>query len=212
MTNLMLPGFGPEPPKDMNTLRQQASTCTRCRLAEGRTMVTWRMGDIHSPLVMVGMGPSVTDDKTGKPYTGPAGDELDALLKEAGFSRQQIYLTNAHKCVARRKDDPFNIRAPIKAELSACKEWLDGEFQLVKPKAVVCIGAPAAKWLLGDDFDLSAQHGEWLPGPFNTKAMGVYQPTYITRLAQHDAEQAEKAKQDLIDALKKAALQAGLIG
>jgi DNA polymerase len=122
-----------------------------------------------------------------------------------------FYLTNVHKCVARQKDDPFNIRAPIKAELRACRQWLDGEFQVAKPRILVCIGSPAAKWLLGDEFDLNTQHGQWLPGPFETRAMGVYQPTYITRLREHAAEKADIAHHELIEDLRKAAAAAGLI-
>jgi DNA polymerase len=214
MTNLMLPGFGdppPELPQDMETLRQSALDCTRCRLHETRTQVTWGMGDWHSPLMMVAMGPSVTDDRTGGVYTGPAGEELDNVLAEVGITRQMVYLTNAHKCVARQKDDPFNVRAPIKAELRACRHWLDLEFQLAKPRILVCIGSPTAKWLLGDDFDLNTQHGEWVTGPFEIRAMAIYQPTYITRLREHDAEKADIAYHELIEDLGKAALAAGLI-
>lgn len=211
MTNLMLPGFGPEPPKDMTTLKTQAYACTRCRLADTRTRVTWGMGDLHSPLMLVGQGPSVTDDTTGLPYSGPAGDILDAVLKEAGLSRAVIYLTNAHKCVARQKDNAFNVRNATKAELSACREWLDGEFQLVKPKVLVCIGSAAAAWLLGEDFDFEKQRGEWVKGIFNTQAMATYQPTYSSRIREHDPAKADQIHQDLIADLKKAGIQAGLV-
>lgn len=211
MSNLMLPGFGSEPPKDMQSLKTQAYVCKKCRLSETRTRVTWSMGDIHSPLMLVGQGPSVTDDSTGLPYSGPAGEILDDVLEAAGLNRAKIYLTNAHKCVARQKNDPFNIRPATKAELSACKEWLDGEFQLVKPKVLVCIGSAAAKWLLGDNFDFEKQRGLWVEGPFSTRAMATYQPTYSSRIREHDPEKANQIHQQLIDDLKKAAHEAGLI-
>lgn len=208
MTNLTLPGFGPEPPKDMDSLKKQAMTCTKCRLSETRTRVTWSMGDLHSPLMLVGQGPSVTDDTTGLPYSGPAGEVLDAVLAAAGLSRAMIYLTNCHKCVARQKNDPANVRSATKAELSACKEWLDGEFQLVKPKVLVCLGAAAAVWLLERAFDFEKQRGEWVQGPFNTRAMATYQPTYSTRIREHDPEKADQIHRALIEDLKKAAAAA----
>jgi uracil-DNA glycosylase len=214
MTNLMLPGFGdplPEVPKDMESLRQSALDCTRCRLCDTRTQVTWGAGDWRSPLMLVAMGPSVKDDQTGGVYTGPAGDELDNILKAAGLDRDMLYLTNAHKCLARQKDDPFNIRAPIKAELRACRYWLDLEFRLVKPKVLVCIGSPTAKWLLGDSFDLDTQHGQWQTGPFETQAMGTFQPTYITRLREHDPDKADLTHQYLITDFRRAAVEAGLV-
>ena len=209
MTNLMLPGFGDEPPASFDSLRELARTCSRCRLHETRFQVVWGQGDPHSPLMLIGQGPSVSDDRTGEVYSGPAGDELNAALKAAGLNRSMIYLTNCHKCVARDKNDPYNIRAPIKAELTACKEWLDGEFKQVKPKVLVCIGSPAAKWLLGDQFDLTKQRGEWQTGPFGTRALATYQPTYINRLRQHNPDQADAAWAALVSDLKAAAVAAG---
>jgi len=211
MTNLMLPGFGDPPPPTMEALQQAASDCTRCRLHQTRTQVTWGAGDPHSPLMVVAMGPSVSDDRTGGVYTGPAGDELDSILAAAGIGRSAIYLTNAHKCVARQKDDPYNIRTPTKTELRACWEWLAGEFSLVKPRVLVCIGSPAAKWLLGDGFDLSQQRGVWQDSRFGVRALATYQPTYVTRLREHDPEKAEAAQRDLIADFCKAAQAAGLV-
>ncbi|NJL94133.1 MAG: uracil-DNA glycosylase [Anaerolineae bacterium] len=213
MTNLMLPGFGddaPLPPPSMADLRQQALGCTRCRLHATRQQVVWGQGDPHSPLMMVGQGPSVTDDRTGDIYSGPAGEELDAVLAEAGLQRAQIYLTNIHKCVARQKADPYNIRPPTKTELQACRPWLDGELGLVKPRVLVCVGGPAAQGLLGADFDLSAQRGEWVQGPGGVRALATFQPTYITRLRQHDPARADLAYRQLVGDLQKAAVAAGL--
>lgn len=204
-----LPLFGQ--PDNMPALRESALDCTRCRLHEGRQQVVWGAGDVDSPLMMVGQGPSVTDDRTGNLYSGPAGDELDEVLQAAGLSRDTIYLTNIHKCLARKKDDRFNIRPPTKTELRACRPWLDAEFEIVKPRYLVCVGSPAAKWLLGDAFDLSAQRGEWVDGPFATQAMATYQPTYITRLRQHDSEKAAEAYQHLIGDLRRAANAAALV-
>jgi uracil-DNA glycosylase len=210
MTNLWLPGFGPEPPKDMASFRAEAMTCTRCRLHETRQQVVWGQGDASSPLMMVGQGPSVTDDRTGDIYSGPAGDELDEVLKLAGLSRQTVYLTNIHKCVAKKKDDPYNIRPPAKMELTACRHWLDGELFLVKPKFLVCVGGPAAKWLLGNQFDLMQQRGEWVVGPQGVQAMATFQPIYITRLRQHDPDGADTAYQQMVGDLRQAAHAAGL--
>lgn len=214
MTNLMLPGFEdlePKPPNTMPELKAAAAVCTKCRLHETRTQVTWSQGDPNSPLMIVAMGPSVTDDKTGGIYTGPAGDVLDQMLGEAGLSRDVIYLTNAHKCVAHKKDDPFNIRYPTKGELAACQFWLDGEFQIVKPKILLMIGSPTAKWLLGDDFNLTEQRGQWQKGPFNTQAMATFQPTYVSRLRQNGAPDAEDVYELVVNDMKRCGAAAGLI-
>lgn len=207
---MMLPGFEEKPPElTFEQLRATALACEKCRLSATRFQVIWGQGDPNSPLMVVGQGPSVSDDRTGDVYSGPAGDELNEVLRAVGLRRDQIYLTNCHKCVARDKNDPYNIRAPIKAELNACKEWLDGEFRLVKPKILLCIGSPAAKWLLGDQFDLTKQRGLWQPGPFGTQALATYQPSYVNRLRQHQPEQADLAWATLISDFKAAAQAAG---
>lgn len=213
MTNLMLPGFGDQPPEDMESLRQSALNCTRCRLHETRRHVTWGEGDPHSPLMLVGMGPSVTDDRSGHIYSGPAGEDLDKVLEAAGLNRAMIYLTNLHKCVARRKDDPYNIRPPTKAELRACNEWLEGEFALVKPKVLLCVGAPPAQWLLGENFNLSQQRGQWVAGPHGTRALATFQPNYPNYLRQHSSpERADEAYAQLVEDFRNAGIAAGLIG
>ena len=212
MTNLMLPGFGDdEPPQTLTELRAQAMTCTRCRLHETRTQVTWSAGDPNSPLMVVGMGPSVSDDRTGGIYSGPAGDDLDAVLEAAGINREVIYLTNAHKCVARKKDDRFNIRQPTKTELRACKDWLDGEFKVVKPRVLLVVGSATAKWLLGDGFNLTEQRGQWQDGPFSTRAAATFQPNYATRLRVHDPAKADEIYEYIVQDFTAAARHANLI-
>lgn len=212
MSNLMLPGFGgDETPDNMDDLRQQAMVCTRCRLHETRRQVTWSQGDPNSPLMVVGMGPSVTDDRTGGIYSGPAGDDLDAVLEAAGISREVIYLTNTHKCVAHKKGDAYNIRQPTKTELRACKDWLDGEFRLVKPRVLLAIGSATAQWLLGEGFDLTAQRGQWVDGPFSTRATATFQPNYATRLRPHDPDKADEIYAQIVEDFTSAAHQANLI-
>jgi DNA polymerase len=211
MSNLTLPGFSDDSPESMDSLREQAMACTRCRLHETRTRVTWSQGDANSPLMVVGMGPSVTDDRTDGIYSGPAGDDLDAVLEAAGISREVIYLTNAHKCVARKKGDSYNIRQPTKTELRACKDWLDSEFRLVKPRVLLAIGSATAKWLLGESFDLTEQRGQWVDGPFATRATATFQPNYATRLRPHDPPKADEIYAQIVEDFTSAAREASLI-
>lgn len=214
MTNLPLwddSDFTPKPPASMLALRREALACTKCRLSQTRTQVVWGNGDFRSALMMVGMGPSVLDDQKDKVYSGIAGSVLDRMLREAGFDRSKTYLTNLHKCVAKDKSDPNNIRPPTKAELKACREWLDGEFAFVKPKILVCIGSPAAKALLNEDFDLDSQRGEWIENNLGYRALATYQPTYITRLERYDPERATELYALTVGDFRKAALEAGIL-
>ena len=152
--------------------------------------------------MLVGQGPSVSDDRSGQPYSGPAGDDLDAALQAAGLTRTDIWLTNVHKCVARR--DAYSIRPPTKTELKACRQWLDFELALVQPQVIVAIGSPAAKALLGDGFKLSQQRGQWLDGPAGIPTLATFQPGYYRRIQAHDLQAAEEARQTVIDDFRKA--------
>ena len=208
----MLPGFEdpgepPDLPASMEEAHAQATGCTRCRLSGGRVRVVWGAGHAQADLMLVGIGPSISDDRTGQPYSGPAGKALDEALAAAGLTRDDIWLTNMHKCVA--KKDNHTIRPPTKTELKACRPWLEIELGLVQPRVIVIIGGPAAKALLGDDFRLTEQRGEWLEGPEGIPTLATFQPSYYLRLVPHDPEAAEAARVAVIDDFREAVKRAG---
>jgi DNA polymerase len=204
MSQAMLPGFeeSQPPPANMDAARAEAVGCTRCRLSEERARVVWGAGNPHAEVMLVGVGPSISDDRTGQPYSGPAGHALDAALAAVGLTRDDVWLTNAHKCVA--KKDNYTIRNPTKTELKACRPWLDIELALVQPKVIVVIGTPAAKTLLGDDFKLTEQRGQWLDGPDGIPTLATFQPSYYLRIEQHDPQAAEEARLAVIEDFRKA--------
>ena len=202
----MLPGFedydAPDQPATMDEAQQQAVGCTQCRLSQSRTRVVWGVGNPQAAIMLVGQGPSISDDRTGQPYSGPAGDDLDAALDAVGLARSDIWLTNAHKCVA--KKDKFNIRPPTKTELKACRSWLEIELALVRPQIIIAIGAPAARALLGDDFRITEQRGQWFDGPHGILTLATFQPGYYRRLTDLNPQAAEQARLAVIDDLRKA--------
>ena len=206
MSQAMLPGFEDSLPATMDEAQAQAVACTRCRLSRGRTRVVWGAGHPQADVMLIGQGPSISDDRTGQPYSGPAGRALDEALAAVGLTRDDIWLTNTHKCVA--KKDNTSIRPPTKAELRACRPWLDIELALVQPKVVVVIGGPAAKALLGDDFKISEQHGEWVDGPEGIPTLATFQPSYYLRLREHNPQAAEEARLAVVDDLRKAVARA----
>jgi len=84
----------------LGELRAQALTCIRCRLAEGRRQVVFGEGHPHARIMLIGQGPSESDDRSGHPYSGPSGPVLDKALAAAGLRREDIWLTNITKCLA----------------------------------------------------------------------------------------------------------------
>ena len=158
--------------------------------------------------MLIGQGPSITDDRTGRPYSGPAGDLLDRALQQAGLSREGVWITNLHRCVAKASADATEIRAPRAAEITACRGWLDEELHWVDPRVLVVIGGPAAKSLLGRGFKLTEQRGRWQTGPRGLPTLAITQPTYLKRLSNWDRPAAVAGWRDLVDDLRAAAERA----
>jgi DNA polymerase len=187
--------------------RTAATRCLRCTLSASRNQVVFGAGNPNAAIMLIGQGPSLTDDHTGLPYTGPAGEFLDTALQQAGLSRAEVWLTNLHKCVATKLDKETGkpeMRPPKAEEVIACDPWLEQELFWVKPNVLVAIGGPAAQTLLGREFQLSEQRGQWQSGPHGIPTLATYQPTYLKRLSQWDRPAAVQGWRDLVADLRLA--------
>ena len=99
----------------LSELAVEASTCTRCPLAAGRTQVVFGMGRPDADLLFVGEGPGAAEDKQGLPFVGRSGKLLDRLLaEELGITRDECYIANVVKC------RPPENRDPRPDEIAAC--------------------------------------------------------------------------------------------
>lgn len=189
----------------LDDARNAALRCLRCPLSASRNQVVFGAGNASARIMLIGQGPSLTDDQTGLPYTGPAGEYLDTALAQAGFSRADVWLTNLHKCVAtkvNKENGRVEMRPPKAEEIHACDLWLEQELFWVKPDVIVAIGGPAAQTLLGKEFQLSEQRGQWLSGPHAIPTLATYQPTYLKRLSQWDRPAAVQGWRDLVADLR----------
>ena len=127
----------------LSALAVEASTCTRCPLAAGRTQVVFGMGRPDADLLFVGEGPGAEEDKQGLPFVGRSGKLLDRLLaEELGMTRDLCYIANVVKC------RPPENRDPKPDEIAACRPWLAQQVELIQPKVVVTLGRFAAQLLL----------------------------------------------------------------
>jgi DNA polymerase len=145
-------------PTTLEELAIQASTCTACRLAEGRTQVVFGMGDPHADVMFVGEGPGAEEDKQGLPFVGRSGQLLDRLIaEELGRSRLSCRVSNTTLC------RPPGNRDPKPDEVEACSRWLDAQLELVDPKVVITLGNFASKKLLATDTGITKLRGQAYP-------------------------------------------------
>lgn len=137
-------------------LEQACTHCTRCRLHETRTNVVIGRGNPRAPILFVGEGPGRQEDEQGLPFVGQAGMLLDHALAGLGLTQEEYYIANVVKC------RPPENRTPLDDECKACLEFLRGQFALIQPKIVVCLGNVALVNLLSPDARITKVRGTWI--------------------------------------------------
>lgn len=166
----------------LDELRLAALNCQSCPLAERRTNVVFGEGNPHSPLVLVGEGPGDNEDKTGRPFVGRAGQLLDKALTDNGLDRTKVYICNTVKCRAAdwSTGRPQN-RPPTPEETATCRQWLIPQLGFIKPKVILCVGAPSAKNLIKPNFRITLERGKYFPCEYAKTAIATLHPSYILR-------------------------------
>ena len=142
-------------PTALEELAVEASTCTRCALAAGRTQVVFGTGDPRADLLFVGEGPGAEEDRQGLPFVGRSGQLLDRLLlEEIGLTRDRVYIANVVKC------RPPDNRDPLPVEIDACRPYLQRQLELIDPRVVVTLGKFAGQLLLESKVPITKLRGQ----------------------------------------------------
>lgn len=173
-------------------LREAAARCRGCPLWQRGTQTVFGVGPCDARVMMVGEQPGHEEDLAGLPFVGPAGRLLDRALEEARIDRREVYVTNVVKHFKWVAQGKRRIHAkPSPMEISACLPWLETELDLVKPEALVCLGATAARALLGPEFRVTRQRGEWVSARWAPHVMATVHPSSILRAPDEDARRVE---------------------
>jgi uracil-DNA glycosylase len=187
----------------LKSMREASKGCRGCPLYKNATQTVFGEGPGKARVMFVGEQPGDQEDLAGKPFVGPSGRILDEGLAEAGIDRGDVYVTNAVKHFKFEPRGTRRIHAkPNAREMAACKPWLIGELQVVKPEVIVCLGATAAQDLLGKDFKITKERGRLIERTsYAAVVMATYHPSAILRMP--DREKREEAKLAFWDDLKK---------
>jgi uracil-DNA glycosylase family protein len=184
--------FLPERPS-LKALREAAAGCRGCHLWRPATQTVFGEGRKASRLMLVGEQPGDREDRMGKPFVGPASRELDRGLEAAGIERADAYLTNVVKHFSFQERGRRRIhQTPKRFEVDACRPWLDAELEVVKPEALVLLGATAAKALLGSSFRVTQHRGELLDSELAPIVAATVHPSSILRQADEESRVAER--------------------
>jgi uracil-DNA glycosylase len=191
--------------RNLKSLREAAAGCRGCDLYENATQTVFGEGPARkAKLMLVGEQPGDREDRQGKPFVGPAGRVLDRALVDAGIARDEAYVTNVVKHFKWRPAGKRRLhQRPNAEEIRACRPWLDAELDVVKPQALVALGATAAKALLGSSFRVSKQRGEFVESDLAPLVTATVHPSSILRI--DDSDERRLAELDLVADLGKVA-------
>jgi uracil-DNA glycosylase len=173
-------------------LKAAAAGCRACDLYKTGTQTVFGEGAERAKVMFVGEQPGDREDIEGRPFVGPAGGILDEALRAAGIDRGAAYVTNAVKHFKWKPQGKRRLhQKPNAAEISACRPWLDAEIALVKPQILVCLGATAAQALLGRDFRVTQQRGQFIERPGLPLTMATVHPSSILRAPDDESRELE---------------------
>jgi DNA polymerase len=181
-------------PADAHTvdaLRKAAAGCRNCPLWRHGTQTVFGDGNRHARLVIVGEQPGDREDLTGEPFVGPAGTILDRVLTQCGVERHDVYVTNAVKHFKWELRGKRRLhKTPAQREIEACLPWLEAEVAVIKPRLILCLGATAAKAVMGTTVRVNEARGHALRAPDGHNVVVTLHPAYLLRLRPPSNEAA----------------------
>ncbi len=182
--------FVPAGAATLGELRDAALRCTGCPLYRDASQTVFGRGPLDARIALVGEQPGDQEDLRGAPFVGPAGEVLDRALAEVGLERDRLYVTNVVKHFKFVRSGRRRIhQTPTLADVGACRPWLEAELTLIRPGIVVCLGATAARAMLGPEFRLMRDHGRFLRTRWAERTMATLHPSAVLR-GEDEATQA----------------------
>ena len=200
-----------DPPKtrSLPKLRSAAAACRACPLWRIGTQTVFGEGGEHAALLVVGEQPGDREDIEGHPFVGPAGRLLDQALEATGVPRKEVYITNAVKHFKWEPRGKRRLhRTPAQREIEACLPWLAAELAAVEPKVILCLGATAARAVMGGKIRVTESRGQPLHSPLGKEVIITIHPAYILRLRTGMEEAFELFVSDVGQAAKLAGFEA----
>ena len=157
-------------------IKNKCQNCQKCALCKTRTNLVFSDGKPNNKLVLIGEAPGYWEDMKGLPFVGKAGQLLDKIFASVGLSRKEhVYICNTLKC------RPPENRDPLEEEKTACREYLDAQLEILKPKIILLCGKVALNSFINTPYGITKMRGKWFDGPYNSKMMPIFHPSYLLR-------------------------------
>jgi DNA polymerase len=168
--------------------------CTRCRLCEQRTHTVFGEGSPDAKIFFIGEGPGQTEDETGRPFVGRAGELLNKMIAGMGLKREDVFIANVVKC------RPPGNREPALDEVATCTPYLERQLEIVRPRVIVTLGRPATQHMLATKNSMSRMRGQWHEWR-GIRLMPTFHPAYLLR--SYTRENREMVWSDLQQVMRE---------
>ena len=170
----------------LEELNNQILSCEKCKLYKTRINVVVGEGNSKADIMFIGEAPGRKEDESGLPFVGSAGKILDELIQSIGLQRSDIYIANVVKC------RPPKNRDPLPEEIDSCREWLDRQVEIIKPKLIVLLGRHSMDRFLPNR-KISIDHGK--PKRLDGQ---VYYPVYHPAATIYRKQVLEDLQKDFL--------------
>nr|WP_236584232.1 MULTISPECIES: uracil-DNA glycosylase [unclassified Nitratiruptor] len=175
-------------PNDLEALRAIVLECHLCDLSKTRKNVVFGEGNPHAKLMFIGEGPGATEDETGRPFVGRAGQLLTKMIENVlEIPRSEVYIANIVKC------RPPNNRVPTPQEAQTCIPYLFKQIEIIDPEILVALGTTSYRWLTGDNTPISKVRGQIISFR-GKKLIPTFHPSYLLR----NPSKKKEAYEDLL--------------
>ena len=172
----------------LSEIKEEVSSCRKCRLCETRQNTVFGEGNPDSRFLIIGEGPGATEDLTGSPFVGRAGKLLTDCLEICGISRNHVFIANILKCRACIIDGKINKnRPPARDEIESCTPWLKRQIEIINPLVILTLGAPASSSMLGYKIAMTKERGKLFETAFGPVIPALH-PSYILRNMYRDGD------------------------
>ena len=169
------------------------------------TQLVFGDGDPDAALMFIGEGPGAEEDKPGRPFVGRSGQLLDKMIAAMGYQRAQLYIANVVKLRCAAPDElsggRLKDRPPTPEEAARGLPILHQQIQIIRPKVIVTLGAPAVRHLTNTTEGVTKIRGTWLSFR-GIPVMPTYHPAFVLR------SYTEENRRKVWDDLKLAAAKA----
>ena len=162
--------------EELEKVRERCLKCEKCGLCKTRTNIVFSGGVPNPKMMLIGEAPGYYEDQKGEPFVGKAGKLLDKIFACVGLDRHKhVYICNTLKC------RPPENRDPLPEEKAACREYLDAQIDILKPRIILLCGRVAVSSLMDTKLGITKLRGRWFEGPNFSKMMPIFHPSYLLR-------------------------------